>query len=160
MDQTPAESFMTLVDTLLRTIVPDEARILSALSDGSVYPVVHIESSGIGRSTRRLLSNASTVGRVAGVALPSRTPDYLTHMLTFGLIEIGPEDATIPHDEYEILMTDSTVKRARELAGGGPLVQTRFVKRAVRISDLGSELWRACQPDGNAGPGNGAGLPR
>ena len=145
MDQTPAEGFASLVDVLLESITPDEARILSALSDGSRYPVVQIGTAGIGVPQRRVLSNASSVGRAAGVALPDRTPEYLTHMQQLGLVELGPED-TGRTDEYEILLTDATVRRARleiDQSGRGRMKVTR---QTVRISDLGRQLWDVVRP--------------
>ncbi|MDX6564306.1 MAG: hypothetical protein QOD65_4120 [Gaiellales bacterium] len=142
MDQTPDESHGSLVEVVLGAIVPDEARIISALSDGSAYPLVHVNAGGVGRAPRRILSNASNIGRRAGVALPDRVPAYVTHLLSLGLIEIGPEDPSI-HDEYEILLTDATVRRARDRAGDQ---RVRFAKHTVRISDLGKEFWRTCRP--------------
>jgi hypothetical protein len=135
MHQTPDESNASLVEVVLQSIVPDEARIISALSDGSTYPLVHVTSRGEQR-----LANASSVGRAAGVALPDRVPAYLTHLLALGLVEVGPEDKSIP-DDYEILLTDQTVRRARGDAG-----KVRFERRTVRISELGREFWRTCRP--------------
>ncbi len=133
MHQTPDESNASLVEVLLQSIVPDEARIISALSDGSTYPLVHVTSRG-----DQVLANASSVGRAAGVALPDRVPAYVTHLLALGLVEIGPEDKSIP-DEYAILLTDQTIRRAR-----GDKV--RFVKRTLQISDVGRDFWRTCRP--------------
>jgi hypothetical protein len=132
MHQTPHESNISLVEVVLQSIVPDEARILSALSDGSSYPLVHVTSRG-----EEVLANASSVGRAAGVALPDRVPAYVTHLLVLGLVEVGPEDKSM-HDEYEILLTDQTIRRARR-------DKTRFVKRTLRISDVGRDFWEACR---------------
>jgi hypothetical protein len=132
MHQTPDESNASLVEVVLQSIVPDEARIISALSDGSTYPVVHVTSRG-----EQVLANASSVGRAAGVALPDRVPAYLTHLLALGMVQIGPEDKSIP-DEYEILLTDQTIRRVRR-------DKVRFVKRTVQISDVGREFWQACR---------------
>lgn len=143
MDQTPNESHSSLVDVVLNALVPDEARILSALSDGSEYPLVHVNAGGVGRPGRRLLANASSVGRAAGVALPDRVPAYISHLEQLGLIEVGPPDEAL-HDEYEILTTDATVRRARDRADGGRI---RFDRHVVRISELGREFWRTCRPD-------------
>jgi hypothetical protein len=142
MSQTPDQSHDSLVEVVLGAIVPDEARIISALSDGSAFPLVHVNAGGVGRPARRILSNASNVGRRAGVALPDRVPAYLTHLLSLGLIEIGPEDPAL-NDECEILLTDETVGRARDRAGDQ---RVRYARHTVRISDLGKEFWRTCRP--------------
>jgi hypothetical protein len=73
---TPAESRRALHELLVSELVPDEARILSALSDGSTYPLVHIAEPGVGNTQQRVLENASSVGRAAGVALPDRVHVY------------------------------------------------------------------------------------
>lgn len=131
MHQTPEESNAALVDVVLQALVPDEARILSALSDGSTYPLVHVTSRG-----EQVLANASSVGRAAGVAIPDRVPSYISHLLAMGLVEVGPEDRSID-DEYEILLTDQTVRRVHR-------DKVRYVRRTLQISDLGRDFWRSC----------------
>ncbi len=77
MYTSPDKSRDALYLDLLHALVPDEARILAALSDGSAYPVIHVGEPGAGGATYTL-KNASTVGRAAGVSLPRHTPLYLT----------------------------------------------------------------------------------
>lgn len=144
MDQTPAESLWSLADLVVHSIVPDEARILSALSDGSTYPLVHLETGRL--DTARVLANASAVGRAAGVALPDNTPSYVTRLLQLGLVEVGPEDSAL-REEYEILMTDATVRNAL----GAVDVRVRAVRRTVRMSALGAEIWRLCRAELDTG---------
>lgn len=143
MYNSPAVSRNTLYLTLLRELVPDEARILVALSDGSAYPLVHIAEPGVGGSSTLVLNNASTVGRACGVSLPQHTPLYLTRMLQFGLVNIGPE-ASGMYDEYEMLLTDAAVNLALAKARRG-VRSARVIRRTVRISDLGQELWEAAK---------------
>jgi Abortive infection alpha len=140
---TPAESRRSLHETLVCELVPDEARILSALSDGSRYAMVHIARPGVGSNQRRVLENASRVGRAAGVALPDRVPLYLSHLRRLGLVESGPEDRTL-RDEYGILLTEPPVRATIASIGKGPL-GARIIRRTVHISDLGRELWEATQ---------------
>jgi hypothetical protein len=145
MDDTPDVSRRLLHASLMRELIPDEARILSALSDGSTYPMVHIAEPGIGTFQKRLLENASSVGRAAGVALPHRTNIYISHLRRLGLVESGPEDTSV-RDEYEILLTEPLVRSVITSIGKGPL-QARIIKRIIKISDLGLELWHAAQLD-------------
>ncbi len=70
----PDDSRNALYLSLLSDLLPDEARILAALSDGSTYPVVDIAEPLLGTSTVLVLTNASTVGRAAGVSLPPSHP--------------------------------------------------------------------------------------
>lgn len=143
MYSSPDRSRDALYLDLLGSLVPDEARILAALSDGSAYPVIHVAEPGAGGASAYALKNASTVGRSAGVSLPRYTPLYLTRMLRLGLVRIGPE-ATSMYDEYEMLLTDSVVNIALATARRG-VRAARVVRRTVRISDLGQELWEAAK---------------
>jgi hypothetical protein len=128
---------------LLGELVPDEARIFAAVSDGSRYPVIHVAEPGVAAPTDHLLRNASTVGRAAGVALPQKTPVYLDRMLRFGLVTIGPEDIAM-RDDYEMLLTDGAV-HAAITAGGRGLRPARVIRRTLGISDLGREVWEAAK---------------
>lgn len=128
---------------LLRQLVPDEARILSALADGSAYPVVHVDCRSGVSGSRRVLSYASTVGRAAGVAVPPSVPRYLSRLLHFDLVEFGDADPTLAV-QYDILMTDQCVRDAEDLARADG--RARFVRATVRISALGRDLWDACHP--------------
>lgn len=128
---------------LLRQLVPDEARILSALADGSVYPVVHVDCRSGVSGSRRVLSYASTVGRAAGVAVPPSVPRYLSRLLHFDLVELGDADATLSV-QYDILMTDQVVRDAEDVARADG--RARFVRATVHISPLGRDLWDACHP--------------
>lgn len=143
MYTSPDKSRDALYLDLLNALVPDEARILAALSDGSAYPVIHIAEPGTGGAPAFALKNASTIGRSAGVSLPRHTPLYLTRMLRLGLVRLGPEASSM-YDEYEMLLTDSAVNIAVATARRG-VRAARVVRRTVRISDLGQELWEAAK---------------
>lgn len=73
VEQTTQRAREYLHLALLRQLLPDEARILAALADGSVYPLVHVDCRTGVTATRRLLSNASSVGR-APPGWPCRPP--------------------------------------------------------------------------------------
>jgi len=152
MRTTPEESRVILYEALVGELVPDEARILSALSDGSTYAMVHILEPGFGASQKRVLENASSVGRAAGVALPEYVHLYVSHLHRLGLVESGPEDHSLK-DEYDILLTEPKLRATIASIGNGPL-GARIIRRTVRISDLGRELWDAAHsPRGvNADP--------
>ena len=141
--ESPAESRRTLHAALLGELVPDEARILSALSDGAVYPLIHVAGPGFVGTQERLLENASSVGRAAGVALPERVPLYVSHLRRLGLVDSGPEDPSL-RDEYEVLLTDPRLRATLASHGKGPR-GARIIRRTVRLSDLGRELWAAAQ---------------
>ncbi|MDG4665583.1 hypothetical protein [Mycobacterium sp. 236(2023)] len=139
LSDSPAQSRTAVHLALLQAIVPDEARIFAAVSDGSTYPVIHVGEPGVGTAGPLVLKNASTVGRAAGVAVPQRTPLYVTHMLRLGLVVLGPPDATM-RDDYEMLLTDSAVHSAITSVSRG-IRTARIVRRTLGISELGRQVW-------------------
>ena len=141
VQHSPAESRRTLHQALVDELLPDEARILSALSDGTTYPLIHVAEPGLVGTKERVLENASSVGRAAGVALPERVPFYLSHLRRLGLVESGPEEPSL-RDEYELLLTDPQLRATIGAFGKGPR-GARIIRRTVRIADLGRELWVA-----------------
>lgn len=135
-----------LFHRILDQIVPDEARMISALSDGSSSPLVSVHAlTRAGLLGEALIENASLVGRTANVALPAMTPTYVGHLLALGLVEVGPEDPDLK-DEYQILLADSDVLKAIRNGSRGPL-PARVERRTVRLSPLGKSLWHAAMGD-------------
>jgi hypothetical protein len=140
----PDDSRNDLYRTLLQALLPDEARILAALSDGSPYPLLHIAEPSAGGNSVMALENASTVGRIAGVSLLDRTPLYLTRMLQLGLVAIGPEGSSSMDSDYEMLLAEDAVTVAQASARRG-IIGARVIRRTVRITALGREMWEAAK---------------
>ncbi|MGQ0573082.1 MAG: Abi-alpha family protein [Pseudonocardia sp.] len=143
MEQTAQRAREYLYLAVVRQLLPDEARILAALADGSAYPVVHVERRTGVAGGDRLLSNASTVGRAAGVAQLRDVPRYLARLRALELVELGEPDPALSVP-YDILLTDPDVRAAERAARDGGRV--RIVRRTVRLSPLGRALWEACHP--------------
>jgi hypothetical protein len=145
MDQSmytsPDESRVLLHRDLLLALLPDEARILAALSDGSRYPVMHVAEPGA--DGEPVLANASTIGRASGVALPQHTPTYLARMLQLGLVRIGPEAQSM-RDDYEMLLTDPAVNSALTSARRS-FRGARVLRHTITITELGQEVWEAAK---------------
>lgn len=142
LEQSTAAGKDELFHRILDQIVPDEARIISALSDGSASPLVSVHDlSRAGLLGEALLENASLIGRTANVALPALTPTYVGHLIALGLLEPGPEDPDLK-DEYQILLADNDVLKAVKAGSRGPL-PARVERRTVRLSALGQALWAA-----------------
>lgn len=147
LEQSTASGTDELFHRILDQIVPDEARMIGALSDGSASPMVSVHAlTRAGLLGEALIENASLVGRTANVALPQLTPTYVGHLLALGLLEAGPEDDTLK-DEYQILLADTDVLAAIRRGSLGP-VPARVERRTVRLSPLGLALWEA-----SMGPG-------
>jgi hypothetical protein len=148
LDNSTTSSQMELFHHILDQLVADEARIVSALSDGSSSPLVSVHDWTRRRvQGRAVLENASLVGRTANVALPDMVPSYVSHLLSLGLVEIGPEDPDLK-DDYEVLMAESSVLAAIKTASRGPLA-AKVDKYTLTLSGLGQALWAATmQQDG------------
>ncbi|MDV6014437.1 DUF4393 domain-containing protein [Haloechinothrix sp. LS1_15] len=145
---------------VLRQLAPDEARMLSALSDGSPFPVVHIaERSGVGGTGRYLLRNASSLGKAAGVTLPDEVPHYISRLCALDLAELTEESVSL-QTQYEILLAEEQVRVAQEAAK-----RPKVMRNTLRISTFGTRFWQACDPTAQPGaswsrtvpvPGSGA----
>jgi hypothetical protein len=148
-DQSREQAVEAFYVSILRGMVPDQARILSVLSDGSGYPFIHVmASSKLGLSAVPMLEYASTVGRAARVVAGELTPAYVRQMAHWGLIETAPEDPA-QRVHYELLETEESVRRliARIEKNGE---RSRIVRRSLKISELGLALWHLCQLDDEA----------
>lgn len=130
-----------LYGTIISQLVPDEARILAALSDGAHFAAVDVVQKLRRGKQRTVLAHASAVGRQAGLVSPDSTPTYLTRLLNFGLIEFGPEEDGLAV-QYDILATDSTVQDARRSARGS----VKLERKALQMSAFGTQFWRAADP--------------
>ncbi|WP_183097316.1 Abi-alpha family protein [Nocardioides pelophilus] len=102
-----SELFHRLIDDQR---VPDEARIINALSDVSASPLVTVRDRSATRGPGKVqLDNAALVGPTANLALPAMEPaTYVSHLLSLGLVEQGPEHASMKQD-YEIVMAETNV---------------------------------------------------
>lgn len=141
LEHSTTSSQTELFHRILDQIVPDEARILGALSDGSTSPLVHVRALTATGAGPVLLQNASLVGRTANLALTNLTPMYVGHLLALGLVEVGPEDTAFK-DEYQILTAESDVLAAIK-AGSRGMIPARVEKHTLRLSALGLALWQA-----------------
>lgn len=146
LDQNTHGSQVELYHHLLDQLVADEARIIGALSDGSSSPMVNVYAWLSPRVPgRAVLENASLIGRTANVALPQMISQYVSHLLSLGLVESRPEDPALA-TEYEVLMAESLVLAAIKSASRGPLA-AKVEKSTLTLSPLGASLWEATMRD-------------
>jgi Abortive infection alpha len=142
VEQSSTSSRQELFHKILDQLVPDEARIVSALSDRSASPLLNVYArTRTGLVGEVVLENMSLIGKTANLALPHLTPMYVSHLLSLGLVESGPEDTSMK-DEYEILAADTAVLQAIKDASRGP-IPAPVERYTLRLSGLGLELWAA-----------------
>lgn len=126
---------------ILSQLTPDEARILSTMSGGASFPLIDVvERTGLGGTGRVVLRNASTVGKTVGVSDVEQVPAYITRLIAFGLADRGGEGPAM-ETQYEILMTDETVRAAES-----SVRRAKLIRRTVRLSRFGVRFWEACNP--------------
>ncbi|MEJ9077066.1 MULTISPECIES: Abi-alpha family protein [Gordonia] len=145
LNQGTAASRLELFTRILGQLVADEARIVGALSDGTVSPLINVISRTSSRSP--VLENAALIGRTANLALPEMVPAYVTNLLNLGLLEVGPEDPDLKVD-YEVLAAETMVLKAIKSSSVGP-VGPRVERRTLRLSSLGMDLWTTAMADGD-----------
>jgi hypothetical protein len=148
LETNPRRSLERLHLRILRELLPDEARILAALSDGTRFALIHV-FVGSGSGARSVVTDASTVGRVAAVHVRDAVPLYVRHLRELGLAEEGPHEDELS-DQYSLLLSEDYVQRATSDADAG-IRGIRTVRRTLRISPLGAQLWEACAGPRNAG---------
>lgn len=131
---------------VLRQLVPDEARMLAALADGSVYPLVHVAARGpLGGIKRLVLENVTTLGAAAGIRLPANTAAFVGHLLQLGLVDVDPEDRVLA-DQYDVLEKDELVAAAEREARIDGRGGARTIRQTIRLSAFGRRFWAACRP--------------
>lgn len=161
--ESPAEMLATLVrrsrgidpdaalDALYRQtlsqLVPDQVAMLDVLFEREIAPLCHLGASRLpaGPVGITVLSNASSLGREAGVLLREYVPQYMTHLLSLGVLQAGPEDDAL-EAEYELLMADTQLREMREHVRDKMRLYPRTQRASVRLSAYGHGLWRDCRP--------------
>jgi hypothetical protein len=138
-----------LYGTIISQLVPDEARILAAMSDGTKFAAGDVVLRRRRGGNRVLLENVSSVGRQAGLVSPENVPTYLGRLRSLGLIEFGPDDETLAV-QYDILATDQTVQDARKIVDSRRRGAVRLEHKTVRMSGFGHEFWAASDPSRQA----------
>ncbi len=133
-----------LFGAIIERLVPDEARILAALSTGASFAAADLVVGGRLRGRDRVvLRNVSIVGAEAGVAFRDHVPHYLARLLDEGLIEFGPEGTGRDLiGQYERLAVDATVQETERDSEGS----VRMIRKTVSISSLGQRFWAAADP--------------
>ena len=143
-EQAPEEALVLFHTRVLASLVPDEARILSVLSDGRAFPLINVSAgTRMGLSPRMVEEGLSSVGKYAAVHCPELVPVYIQRLKFWGLVQIDAEESG-QETEYQMLEADDTVRKviARIEEGGE---RARIARRALKISEIGRTLWFECK---------------
>jgi hypothetical protein len=131
--------------TLLRAVrelVPDEAKLLTAMVGDEGHAMLHVDVGG-----RRILNYVTAAARAANVKSREMAERYIFHLIDLGLIADGPEDTTIPL-EYELLEGSTAVREVLDGARRRRLIgRVRIQRGTVRLTALGEALWTSYSGD-------------
>jgi hypothetical protein len=145
VEATRTDSREYLFGTIISQLVPDEARILAAMSDGTRFAAADVVLKPRRGAQRVLLANVSSVGRQAGLVSPDNVPTYLGRLHGFGLITFDDEDEDLGV-QYDILATDQTVQNARQGVDSRRRGTVKLDRKTVGMSPFGREFWAASDP--------------
>jgi hypothetical protein len=136
------QSETAFFDAVLNALLPDHARILAALSDGSTYPMLHILGGPrFGLGLEPVLECVSSVGKNAGVLLPEATHVYVQQLRATSSTPLStrPKARKV---QYEMLETDTLVRETlSRLTKQG--YRTAIARRTLQLAGLGQRLWQA-----------------
>ncbi|HZZ96613.1 MAG TPA: Abi-alpha family protein [Jatrophihabitantaceae bacterium] len=145
VEATRTDSREYLFGTIISQLVPDEARILAAMSDGTTFAAADVVVKPRRGAQRTILANVSSVGRQAGLVSPDNVPTYLGRLHNFGLITFDEEDEDLGV-QYDILATDQTVQNARHSVDARRRGTVKLERKTVGMSQFGQEFWTASDP--------------
>ena len=131
----------------LARLVPDQVAMMALLADREIAPLCHIAAGRLpaGPVSVVVLSNASSLGRDAGVLLRDYVPQYMSELLALGVFEAGPEDDRLA-DQYELLMADTQLRNTMDRVRRDMRLYPRLQRFSVHMSDYGKALWQDCRP--------------
>jgi hypothetical protein len=127
-EQTPAEARAAAMLRTALELLPDEARILARLADGSEDPVIQAHVGG-----QHVVRNHSAVGRNARVHSQDLTATYVTHLLELGLVELVPYDGN-DLMEFELLESETAARDVLAPYDHRKVVKPRVTRQLVRLS--------------------------
>ena len=142
--QTAAEARREHLARTVKSLVPDEAKILVSMVDGRAHALINVDAA-TPLGAQRVLSNVTTE-RLAGIRSKDLVRQYVAHLIELGLVEVGPEETGL-EVEYQLLEASQEVREAEVQIELRRLSKIRVERRSLRLSALGRELW-----DGAAAP--------
>jgi DNA-binding transcriptional ArsR family regulator len=133
-----------LFGSIISQLVPDEARILAALSTGERFAVLDVLAKSGRSGTRPVITNVSTVAAAARVVAAESVGTYLDRLRGFGLIDMTPAGDDLS-PQFDALLADPAIKHTRTQLDASRH-GSKLNRKTVALSALGREFWTACAP--------------
>jgi hypothetical protein len=125
---------------IITELVPDEARILLTLSNGSQHAVLQVHDG-----EEQLVQNRSSVGRAAKVHAQDLTARYVTHLLELDLVELTPYAGRAFY-EWEMIETETVVREVLSRYDHRKLRKPKLTRQVLRLSPAGRAFCDLCIP--------------
>ncbi len=147
---TAASAHPAFVD-MIKSMAPDEAKIMTLFATRSPYPILDLKITIKEHGGFIILNrHVSLIGRDAGCQHPLFTANYLDNLSRLGLIDI-PFGYHI-HDAkvYEPIETHPDVLKIKEQFAANDKVTFGMDRKKVDVTDLGKQFIAACVTDRSA----------
>jgi hypothetical protein len=130
---------------IIKNMSPDEARILYFFASDREEALLDVRSHiGNGDSFNSEIRNFSLIGADSGCKFPELTPNYLDNLCRLGILEI-PEGLVLAENEvYEKLESDERLEEIRSSIKKRENLTIQFVRKYIRLTDLGKQFCNAC----------------
>jgi len=138
----------TVLTTLVDGMLPDEARLLSALADDADHLALGVCERAGRDGVHQVVLRVSSVGRAADIRDPELLPWYLARLEARGLVVFGTAGTAARTERvgYDRLAVEPVVTAAvRDIEARGR--KATLQRLTVRRSTLGQWLWAAAHPD-------------
>jgi len=145
--ETAASAHPAFVD-IIKSMAPDEAKIMKLLATRSSCPAIDLkitfkEHNGF----LTLHRNVSLIGSEAGCQHTQFTANYLDNLSRLGLLEIPYGRFIKDVKVYEPIENDAEVAKLKQQFEGNDKVVFGFDRKKVEVTDFGRQFITACVID-------------
>ena len=131
---------------IIKSMAPDEAKVMRFFSTSDTHPVVDVHVNIPGSGYVVASRNLSSIGREAGCQHPGLSATYLDNLARLGLIEIPAGVHLTEAGRYEAIEgSDEVAKWKEKLAGTDRTASCE--RKIVRLTSFGRQFCLACVID-------------
>jgi Abortive infection alpha len=145
--ETAASAHPAFVD-MIKSMTPDEAKIMNLLATRRAYPIIDLKVTyKEGGGFLILHRNVSLISEEAGCQHPQFTANYLDNLCRLGLLEIPFGRFLKESTHYEPIENDPGVLQLKQQFEGDDKRAFGVDRRKVELTDLGKQFVGACVID-------------
>jgi hypothetical protein len=129
---------------VLKSICPDEARIIRYLATHDVFPALTVRDSDQATGAYlTVITHFTHLDRLAGCEHPSLVSSYIDNLSRLGLVQVVEAYLVTPNT-YDSLDNDPTITSLREKLTRRPGRTLKTERRAIVMTTFGKQFCRAC----------------